>query len=401
MTKVALLVVTAAAALAAPQARPTVLGIAEPPELIVTGSAATTFAMTDAQYADLVAKNAAGSSVFVPIVKKPAALSPRARYGINLILRGKNLCWALDGDETAGYVLYADWNGNGDLTDDTPLGFDHGADGVYSLRVNREERDGDVAYPVPMRIVIRWVPRPGKTEKELALENYNRTTRGGVLQTANGRQIRFRLGGSAGFYDQPFHTVAFDLNGDGTFDPDTEIFRVSEKHVNIGDVSYEFSVDAHGRGLTLTPLSERLAARAALTVGSIAPAFSFADTAGNPHQLSDYRGKVVLLDFWGAWCAPCVAEAPKLVALYGKFHDRGLEILGLDTLDAPEKVSAFVSSHHMTWLQTIEPDRGPLQTLYRINGWPSYLLIDRDGTIRLAASGSNTDLDREVAALIR
>ena len=143
------------------------------------------------------------------------------------------------------------------------------------------------------------------------------------------------------------------------------------------------------------------AARAALTVGSPAPDFSFTDTSGRAHKLSDYRGKVVLLDFWGVWCAPCVAEAPKLVALYDKFHDRGLEIIGLDTLDTPDRVAEFVATHKFRWVQTIEAEKGPIQTLYRINGYPSYLLIDRDGTIRLAAAGSSTDLDREVSAIIK
>ena len=75
--------------------------------------------------------------------------------------------------------------------------------------------------------------------------------------------------------------------------------------------------------------------------------------------------------------------------------------LGLDTIDTPEQVAAFTAKHGFRWLQTIEPERGPIQTLYRIHGWPGYLLIDRDGTIRLAASGSSTDLDREVGAIVR
>jgi peroxiredoxin len=388
----------AAAALAAPQARP-LTGTAGAPDL--TDTAGTTFAMTWTRYAEFAERASKADPSFVPITKKPDGLGADAMFGINLILRGKNLGWALDGSETGGYVLHADWNGNGDLTDETPLRFDRASDGTYSMRVNREERDGDVTYPVSMRIAIAWEARPGQTEKQLALKNYNRTWRSGLIERPGGPPIKFRISGVSGFYDQPFNTVAFDLDGNGTYDRDTEIFRVSEKRVNLGDTSYEFAVDPHGRTLTLTPLAEHVPTRVALTVGSPAPDFSFTDTEGRARKLSDYRGKVVLLDFWGVWCAPCVVEAPKLVALYDKFHDRGLEIIGLDTLDTPASVAEFVSKHKFRWVQTIEAEKGPIQTLYRINGYPSYLLIDRDGTIRLAASGSSTNLDREVSAIIK
>jgi peroxiredoxin len=386
------------AALLTPQARP-ITATTGAPQL--TDTAGTTFPMTAARYDEFVEKTGKTSAVFVPITRKPAALSARATFGMNLILRGHNLCWALDGDDTHGYVLYADWNGNGDLTDDTPLLMRRGADGKYEVRVEREEKDTDGTYPVSFRLVVDAVAPPGKTEKQLALHNYSRTTRAGVLEVPGAGSIAFRLTGSSGFYNESFHLAAFDLNGDGSYDADTEVFRVSEKYVNVGDFSYAFSVDPHGRSVTLTPLAEHVSGRVSLAVGSKAPDFSFTDVNGRPHRLSDYRGKVVLLDFWGAWCAPCVAEAPKLVALYDKFHDRGLEILGLDTLDTREQVAAFVAKHDVRWVQTSEPDKGPLQTLYRIQGWPSYLLIDRDGTIKLAAAGSSTNLDREVAALMR
>src|SRR5262249_12106963 len=158
---------------------------------------------------------------------------------------------------------------------------------------------------------------------------------------------------------------------------------VSEKYVNIGETSYEFVVDPHGDRLTLNPLAEHRASRVALTAGSPAPDFTFTDLEGRSHKLSDYRGKVVLLDFWGAWCAPCVAEAPKLLAAYEKYHDRGFEILGLDTIDTRDKVVAFIETHKMRWMQTMEPDRGPIQTLYRVNGWPSYFIVGADGLIKV------------------
>jgi peroxiredoxin len=368
------------------------------PTLIDTGSTGTTFAMTEAQYQRFVEETGSKSPDFVAIIRKPDGLSPKAQFGINLALRGKILSWAIDGDETEGYVLFADWNGNGDLRDETPTRFER-VDGKPTIRVAREERDGAVTYPVPMKLMLDWVVPPTKTEKQLALKIYNRTTRSGELRPPGGKPVTFRLTGSAGFYAQSFNSVAFDLDGDGTLKPETEVFRVSEKYVNIGDTSYEFVVDPHGETLTLNPLAEHRPSRVTLTAGASAPDFAFTDLEGKPRRLSEYRGKVVLLDFWGAWCAPCVAEAPKLVAAYAKYRDRGFEIIGIDTIDTREKMLAFIDTHKMRWTQTMEADKGPIQTLYRISGFPSYVLIGPDGAIKVGVTGSNIDLDRELRVL--
>lgn len=387
-----------AAAFTQPQSAP-ITPTTDRPVLIDTGAAATTPLMSDARYQQFVQQQGRTSADFVPIQKKPAGLSPGAQFGINLILRGRNLSWAIDGDDKAGYVLYADWNGNGDLSDDAPMPFER-EDGKYAIHVQREEREGDVTYPVAMKLVLDWVVPPGKTEKVLALKNYNRTTRTGEIASVDGQKpVAFRLTGSAGYYAQPFNTVAFDLNGDGTYDADTEVFRVSEKYVSIGSTSYEFAPDPFGRSLTLTPLTEHRASRVPLTVGSLAPDFSFTDLDGRTRRLSEYRGKVVLLDFWGAWCAPCAAAAPRLAGLYEKYRDRGFEIVGIDTIDTREKMTAFIEEHKMRWPETMEPEKGPIQTLYRVNGFPSYYLIGPDGTIKSVSTGNTETLDRDLDAL--
>ena len=369
------------------------------PTLIDTGSTGTTFVMTEAEYRSFVERRGAENPNFVPITKKPVGLSAKARFGINLGLRQKNLCWALDGDETDGYVLIADWNANGDLSDEQPLRFET-IDGKPTIRIRREERDGPVVYPVSMKLMLDWVVPPTKTEKQLALKIYNRTTRLGELTPPGNKPIRFRLTGSAGYYSESFHTIALDLDRNGQYENDTEVFRVSEKYVNVDGRSYEFAVDPHGERLTLLPLAEFRPSRVTLTVGSPAPDFTFTDMDGRSRKLSDYRGKVVLLDFWGAWCLPCVAEAPKLVAAYEKYRDRGFDIIGIDTIDTREKALEFMKTHKLTWVQTMEPDKGPIQVLYRISGFPSYFLIGADGLIKVGATGSSLDLERELRALI-
>jgi peroxiredoxin len=379
---------------------PAIVAPAGPPVLVETGPAATWFLMNERDYQTFVEQHGRENASFVAMTRKPAGLSLRAQYGLNLIVAGHNLSWIVDGGVDDGFTLYADWNANGDLTDDPPLRFTK-TDGRHSLHVERELHDGAVAYPLAMTLVLDFVSPPDGSQKKLAMKRYDRTTRTGELTMPGSARLAFRLSGSAGEYGAAYNSVAFDLNGDGSFDGETEVFRVSEQFVDIGDASYAFIVDPHGERLTLTPLAARRPPRAALTVGSIAPDFTFTDLDGTSRKLSDYRGRIVLLDFWGAWCAPCVAEAAKLAAAYEKFHDRGLEILGLDTLDTAEKVRAFAEAHHLRWPLTIEPDHGPLQTLYRVHGWPSYVLLDRDGRIVRAPFGSGTDIESAIAALLR
>ncbi|MGA2531770.1 MAG: TlpA disulfide reductase family protein [Candidatus Aminicenantales bacterium] len=371
-------------------------------ELIETGGAGTNFAMTEADYLMLV-KQFPSSPVFVPMTKKPDGLSPRARFGVNFVLEGRNRAWILDGDDANGYIFYADINANGDLSDDPGYKFEF-VDGKYSLRLQllARAKDGVETYPVIMKLVVDRAVPPGKVDKQLALLMYHRTRRRGqfVFESGGGKPLSFTISGSNGIYDEDYDWIYFDMNRDGTFDPETEGYLVSEKYVNIGDVTYEFTVDRYGRTVTISPQAEKRPARPMLMPGYPAPDFAFVDLQGNRRQLADYRGKVVLLDFWGTWCGPCVAAVPQLVAVYEEYHARGFEIIGIATNDTREKLTAFKAEKQMNWPQTMEGDKGPIATLYRITGWPGYFLVGADGQIIVAApGGGKIDIAGELAKL--
>lgn len=387
-------IVSSAASQGKPVTAPT-----EEAELI--GGAGTNIAWTEAEYHARV-KQLVGSPVFVLMTKKPDGLSPRARFGINFIFEGRNRSWALDGDDASGYIFYADINANGDLSDEPSRRFEL-VDGKYSLRLRllAKSEDGAETYPVIKKIVIDRIAPPGKTDKQLALLMYGRTRRSGQLVLeSGGSPLPFIIMGANGIYNWDYDWIYFDMDRDGTFNPDFEGYQISERYVNIGEVTYEFAVDRYGRSVTLTPLAEKRPARAILLAGYPAPEFDFVDLQGVSRRLVDYRGKVVLLDFWGTWCGPCVASVPGLVAVYEKYRAKGFEIIGIASDDTREKLLAFTAEKRMNWLQTIESDNGPIATLYRITGWPSYFLIGADGRIVVAApGGEKIDIAGELAKL--
>lgn len=105
---------------------------------------------------------------------------------------------------------------------------------------------------------------------------------------------------------------------------------------------------------------------------------------GGTIRLSELSGKVVLVNFWGVWCASCRQEIPELVALDQKLRSRGLVVLGADYGDQPETIPAFVEEFGMTYRVLL--DEGLAET-YGVVVFPTTLIIDRAGRIRYRGEG--------------
>ena len=133
-----------------------------------------------------------------------------------------------------------------------------------------------------------------------------------------------------------------------------------------------------------------------------APEFSLPDMSGQPFRVSDYRGKVVLLDFWATWCEPCREEIPHFVALQNKLGDQGFQIIGISMDDGPEHVHDFYRQFKMNY--PVVMGNAQIGELYGgVLGLPIAFVVGRDGRIYSKHIGP-TDvslLEREIEAQLQ
>jgi thiol-disulfide isomerase/thioredoxin len=116
----------------------------------------------------------------------------------------------------------------------------------------------------------------------------------------------------------------------------------------------------------------------------LAPEFSGTTLTGSTLHFSSYRGKVVVLNFWGSWCVPCRSEAPTLAVVAEAYQPDGVSFLGVDLRESVANGLAFTQNHHITYPSVSDPD--DLITLaftavVPIVGTPTTLVIDRTGHI--------------------
>ena len=129
--------------------------------------------------------------------------------------------------------------------------------------------------------------------------------------------------------------------------------------------------------------------------------FVLKDEHNVPVKMADYKGKVVIVNFWATWCGPCKVEIPDFVKLYAEYKDKGLVIVGISIDDSPEQLQAFMKEYKMNYpvLQMtpdVESAWGPFY------GYPTSFFVARDGSICVKHLGPATkeQFETQIKALL-
>ena len=150
-------------------------------------------------------------------------------------------------------------------------------------------------------------------------------------------------------------------------------------------------------------LNETITSLSLVEVGSKAPNFTAPTPEGEQLALNDVLGKVTLVDFWASWCKPCRDENPNIVRVYEKYHDKGLNILGV-SLDRPgqkDRWEQAIADDNLEWnhVSNLKFWEDPIAAKYGIRAIPAAFLLDENGVI-VAKNLRGEDLENKVAEML-
>lgn len=127
--------------------------------------------------------------------------------------------------------------------------------------------------------------------------------------------------------------------------------------------------------------------------------------SGEDFNIKQYKGKVVLVDFWATWCGPCVRELPNVLDNYRKYHDKGFEVVGVSLDDNPEALEQFLAEREIPWVTLFEADEekraegNAIARYYGITGIPTMILVNQEGKV-VSLEARADELDRLLEELL-
>lgn len=138
----------------------------------------------------------------------------------------------------------------------------------------------------------------------------------------------------------------------------------------------------------------------ARAVSGAAPDFSLQSRDGGTISLREFRGQVVMINFWATWCGPCREEMPHLEALYQRYSALGFRLLGVNVEEDSENAEAWLEEMPVSFSILFDPENR-VSELYDVIAMPSTVLVDRQGNIRFSHDGYQPGYENEYQTQIR
>ena len=219
-------------------------------------------------------------------------------------------------------------------------------------------------------------------DRQLLFKAYN--NKGLALQATAEKNDRKKLQAAEATFRQ-----AIDLGGAPAilhYNLGVALMQLNRDDEGVAEIEQYLKMDPKG---SYGEMARKLVENPRRARENFAPDFSFTSSAGEYVTLEDLKGKVVLLDFWGTWCPPCVASVPDLRSLYKRYANESFVLIGVSS-DYDERVwRRFIERNNMVWPQYLDEDRR-LQRAFNVRAFPTYILIDREGIVRMQSVGLNS-----------
>jgi len=356
------------------------------------------------------------------IVKEPAYRA-KPKYAVITLGNGprsKTLI-AVDEPDQDEYKIYIDANQNGDLTDD--------GDGSWK---SKTDRGGRVMYGVLNTLLNASYGSKTRERKSAQvgvafyrfvgqdyLLCYRQAALTGSVEIDGIKHKAVLVENDAdALYKKTASTkedltknrpvwLLIDLKDDGKYSSGSIDIRSPFK---IGDKVYEAKVNDEGTWLSIRPTSKPILIEPRkaperpqlLAAGTPAPDFDSEKWGGGTLKLSDYKGQIVILDFWATWCGPCQRSMPHIEKVYQAVKSQGVAVIALCVWDAKEAYMKWVPENQSKYSYQFAFDpagRGAgsiASKLFKVSGIPTTYIIDKDGKVVDAIIGYSGDGDKRI-----
>lgn len=288
--------------------------------------------------------------------------------------------------------LYSDVDGDGKIEAVERLEMNSaGQEGVYRQILRLPVKHNFYrSYPIYLQFDAKFKHPSLKADQRLLFQTIGAFAGGEVKIDDRIVRVQYPFDPAKSVISTTDGLFGIDVDGDGViknapFSPETSYSTNDEIVFKLGNRYLSTRlVDLTKNQIVLRTRQPSEYRRIDLEIGKEMPDFSFVDFNNQQRSLKEFRGKYLLVDFWGMWCVDCRHEIPFQVESVKRFASRKFEILGMDSDEADklEEVKMFLVKNKMDWTQAkLSSIKSLIETAYRIQEYPSAILLGPDGKV--------------------